>query len=357
MAGTRNGQRQGMIPFPGQYKPVEFGTPEQKSAPKPPAGDELADRLSTILEDMSEGQDDDLAPPAPPPGTRRRIDAGRAEPQFKVAQPEVNLGWLRRCVDNGLEGAKPARQKQKGWSKWSGRLAPVIALLALLALYPAFRYILAAGPPNTQTAASVAGQQPGRIDAATPAPNAKRQQRVPTIQVTPRQTRAAAAPDVARLPAMPAPAVAVVQPAAPPPVALPPAAAVVQPAVPQPKAPPSFDSAAPQRTARISPPNQGQLSEEGTLDPADAALLERGKKMMAYGDVAGARLAYSYLADRGSASGALALAESYDPELLSELSVIGLSGNRQEAIKYYRRAAELGSLEAARRLTKLLAAR
>lgn len=348
MAGTRNGQRQGTIPFPGQYEPLKLGTPEQKSAPKPPAGDELADQLSTILEDMSEGQDEDLAPPSPPPGIRRRKDGSKAQPQFKVAQPEVNLGWLRRCVDNTLESAEPARQKKNGWTKWGGRLVPVIALLALLALYPAFRYILAAVPPDTQTVTN---------DVATPAPKAARQQRVPTIQVTPRQSRATAAPDVAPRPAVPAPAVAVIQPAAPPPVALPPSAAVVQSAVPpwgpEPAARPSVDGAVPQKTARVNPAYQEQTTGKAQLDPADAALLERGKKMMAYGDVAGARLAYSYLADRGNASGALALAESYDPELLGELSVIGLSGDREEAIRHYRRAAELGSLEAALRLTRL----
>lgn len=360
MGGTRNGKSQGPIPFPGQQKPADSGTPEQKFAPDAaPVDDELVHRLGSILEEISERSGQARAQ-QPQQGEQRNV-AGRPEPQFKVARPELNLGWLRRCVDNSLDSSQPVVPKQKTWTRWSSRLAPVIALLALLALYPAFRYVLSAAPPDTQTATTVAAQQSARLDAVTPAPNTARPVSVPTIRIVPQQANATAGTAVGPQPVAPPPAAAVVQPFVTQPVARPPAAAVVQPAVPQPAwqpvTRPTVNEPARQRTANANPAFQAQTARAGTVDPADEALLERGRQMMSRGDVAGARLAYSYLADRGIASGALALAESYDPDLLKEIAVVGLAGDRNEAIRYYRRAVDLGSLEAAKRLTQLLAAR
>jgi TPR repeat protein len=50
---------------------------------------------------------------------------------------------------------------------------------------------------------------------------------------------------------------------------------------------------------------------------------------------------------------ALALGESYDPVVLKRLGVIGLSGDLTQARDWYRKAAELGSADAPRRLEQL----
>ena len=81
--------------------------------------------------------------------------------------------------------------------------------------------------------------------------------------------------------------------------------------------------------------------------------LERGKQMMDNGDVAGARLAFEHLVALGSAKGALALAQSYDPEVLERIAFFGPTPDTKQAIVWYRKAAELGSDEARQRLKQL----
>jgi hypothetical protein len=71
-------------------------------------------------------------------------------------------------------------------------------------------------------------------------------------------------------------------------------------------------------------------------------LLQRASGLMKRGDVTGARLLFEHLALRGSALGAFALAQSYDPRHLNKLVVRGLTGDQKQADYWYRRAAELG---------------
>jgi hypothetical protein len=81
--------------------------------------------------------------------------------------------------------------------------------------------------------------------------------------------------------------------------------------------------------------------------------LARGAKLTRMGDIATARLIYQNLALRGSANGARALAETYDPAYLKDVAIAGLRPDIEAAKKWYRRAADLGDSKAATRLTVL----
>lgn len=84
-----------------------------------------------------------------------------------------------------------------------------------------------------------------------------------------------------------------------------------------------------------------------------AALVARGAKYFAAGDVAAARLVLRPAAVAGDSGAALALGETYDPVMLKRLGVIGFAGDLAEARDWYRRAAELGSADAPQRLDQL----
>ncbi len=76
-------------------------------------------------------------------------------------------------------------------------------------------------------------------------------------------------------------------------------------------------------------------------------MLKRASALMSQNDIAGARLIFQYLVNHGSASGAFALAESYDPKKWAGRRVTGMTPDANLARSWYARAAELGSKEAA----------
>jgi hypothetical protein len=87
------------------------------------------------------------------------------------------------------------------------------------------------------------------------------------------------------------------------------------------------------------------------IDPQEAAaLMERGRDLLRNGDVASAQLAFRRLAEAGKADAALALATTYDPRYLVEHNLVGIVGDEAKARAWYRRAKELGSMEANRLL-------
>ena len=92
-------------------------------------------------------------------------------------------------------------------------------------------------------------------------------------------------------------------------------------------------------------------------DQSDAdevvVLLKRGQELMRYGDLAAARLVLRHAADAKNAEAALTLGATYDPVILRELRVYGLSADVGMARTWYEKAKELGSSEAARRLDNL----
>ncbi|MGA7803703.1 hypothetical protein [Bradyrhizobium sp.] len=122
------------------------------------------------------------------------------------------------------------------------------------------------------------------------------------------------------------------------------------PAATSPSAQPSI--VMPQPAALAEPPTSPILSREETAaSPAEtAAMLQRGRDLIAAGDIASARLILQHLAEAGSAEASLALAGTFDPVELSKLGAIGLQPDLAKARAWYAKAAEQGSREARQRL-------
>lgn len=101
----------------------------------------------------------------------------------------------------------------------------------------------------------------------------------------------------------------------------------------------------------------GSISKSQTnhqLSPGEAAaLLKRGNELIASGDLAAARLVLQRAAEAGDARAAFALAGTYNPIMLGQLQVHGLSADLSKARHWYERAKELGSPDASRELQVL----
>ena len=102
--------------------------------------------------------------------------------------------------------------------------------------------------------------------------------------------------------------------------------------------------------ARIAPEKDqqsdlpGDRIERRSMAPRQVLqLIKRGRKRMAMGDIALARLLFERAARAGSAVAAFALAESYDPNYIQQLGVIGIRGNAVMARHWYLNAQKLDS--------------
>jgi hypothetical protein len=95
-------------------------------------------------------------------------------------------------------------------------------------------------------------------------------------------------------------------------------------------------------------PTQDQIDQKEIT-----VLLNRGKNLMASGDLAAARIVLRRAVDASNAEAALALAATYDPFVLRELKVYGFTGDAAMARTWYEKAGELGSSVAPRRLEML----
>jgi hypothetical protein len=82
-------------------------------------------------------------------------------------------------------------------------------------------------------------------------------------------------------------------------------------------------------------------------------LLKRGEELFKTGDLAGARLLLQRAAEAHDPIGALALATTYDPNVLAEMGVRGVAGDAATARAWYEKAKEYGSREAPKRLELL----
>ena len=86
---------------------------------------------------------------------------------------------------------------------------------------------------------------------------------------------------------------------------------------------------------------------------AEDALLDRGDRLMALGDIASARLLFETAASQGSGRGALAVGRTLDPAYLGSIGARGVAGDPEVAALWYRRAADLGETSAAALLESL----
>jgi hypothetical protein len=103
--------------------------------------------------------------------------------------------------------------------------------------------------------------------------------------------------------------------------------------------------------AAVGASNSPAASE---LDPGIiATLLERGEKLIAAGDIAGARVVLRHAAEARDGRAALALGATYDPIALRKLGVRGVSADIATARSWYEKAKEFGSPEGQARLELL----
>jgi len=125
---------------------------------------------------------------------------------------------------------------------------------------------------------------------------------------------------------------------------LPPPAAAPVPVAPQVAVPAAAPTAAP---VPLPPPASASDRDE------IAALHARARAYMFAGDVASARLVLRRAVERGDATAALSLGESYDPMVLKQVGGVNFNADPAQARDWYRKAAELGSADAPLRLEQL----
>ena len=88
--------------------------------------------------------------------------------------------------------------------------------------------------------------------------------------------------------------------------------------------------------------------------PAESVeLLRRGDMLLSAGDFESARLVYSELASQGNAQAALLMARTYDPDVLRNTFIVGLKPDAEQAMLWYRKAADLGDTIARQHLDRL----
>jgi hypothetical protein len=90
------------------------------------------------------------------------------------------------------------------------------------------------------------------------------------------------------------------------------------------------------------------------MDPEElAGIMKRAKSLLASGDIPPARLLLERAAEAQEAAAALMLAQTYDPQVLGTRDIRNINADPAEARAWYKRAAQLGSAEAQRRLSQL----
>jgi hypothetical protein len=122
---------------------------------------------------------------------------------------------------------------------------------------------------------------------------------------------------------------------------------------------------APPAAAKITPPPAPEMSPPSVAvapPPTShttiarnevAALMQRGRSLLAAGDISSARLILARVAESGEAEASLLLAGTFDPAELARLNVVGATPDVTQARAWYAKAAEQGSPEGSRRLQQL----
>jgi TPR repeat protein len=101
-----------------------------------------------------------------------------------------------------------------------------------------------------------------------------------------------------------------------------------------------------------SPPSRPPAPAE---DPSEISVkIKIAEDLMANGDVAAARMMFQRAAEAGDAAAAFALAETYDPLVLSRLRLRGgIAPDVALARRWYEKARDLGSVTAPDRIVRL----
>ncbi|WP_407155766.1 hypothetical protein [Bradyrhizobium sp. STM 3557] len=127
-----------------------------------------------------------------------------------------------------------------------------------------------------------------------------------------------------------------------------------EPATPVEPARPPAATAASHAAADVTPPPAPPSPPSHVTPslPRDevAALMKRGRDLLAVGDIASARLILARLAEHGEADASLLLAGTFDPVQLARLHVLGVAPDLDKARQWYAKAAEQRSSAAGRQL-------
>jgi len=123
--------------------------------------------------------------------------------------------------------------------------------------------------------------------------------------------------------------------------------------------PASTTTPPPPRSTLVEIPSSGAPSAM-THPPADlrssnaeiAALIGRGDVFLSSGDITSARLFYERAADAGSGPAALQLGATFDPVVLGRVGARGVIADPAQALSWYRRARDLGMVEAEQRIKR-----
>ena len=84
-----------------------------------------------------------------------------------------------------------------------------------------------------------------------------------------------------------------------------------------------------------------------------AALTTRAKNLLAFGDIAGARLLLERAASAQDATAAFLLAQTYDPTVLGVRDTRSITADPVKARDWYRKADSFGSVKAQQRLIQI----
>jgi hypothetical protein len=104
---------------------------------------------------------------------------------------------------------------------------------------------------------------------------------------------------------------------------------------------------------RVIGPARTHPARRKVTPKEEARMIERGNRLLQTGDITAARMVFERLGRRQSAKGAFAAGLTFDPQFFKTIKVIGLKPNVKKARNWYKRSAELGNQEAARRLSAL----
>jgi len=205
--------------------------------------------------------------------------------------------------------------------------------------------------PIAETPAPMATERPPPADQPPPGASATAEAPLPPSAGQPAMGNATAAqpPPVAELPpagtATPSPPAAERSPAPAAVGAI--ATEAPQPTPPTPQATGNVITSAgmaaapvPARPVQDPPPSPQPAVAEPALV---AAMLRRAEVLLSFGDISGARRFLERAEAAGSASAAVALAETYDPATLASLHTRGLRPDPAAALAWYRRAAARGA--------------
>jgi hypothetical protein len=274
---------------------------------------------------------------------------------------------------DGSEGADTT-QSNRGRGPSAARLAAVVAIIAMLGGGGAFLLLRPAGETAVDRAIPWAVATP----AAKPVPSETQIAAAPASGRATERASGLAATALLPAPAAPSPQVTTATPDSPgaskpagPAAVVSEIPAVTKPGNPAAVLPDSSASATPDAkptVASLEPPGRVMPktpagAETSAAAPAPAAtppveapprassletapLLEHGDRLFGMGDVISARLFYERAAEAGDGPAALRLGETYDPTFLERAKLRAIKGDLKAAAFWYRRAKELGVVEA-----------